>query len=193
MEHRPGRGAAGFARRGSGPLGAVLRRVFAGGFDGREYVPERGPFIVTANHLSLIDPVLVTVAVGRLIRFLALDELFGIHTPLDRSMGYFGAIPISRERPPLGAMKEALEVLRGGDVLGIFPEGARAEYWGERPIKRGAAWLSIATGAPILPCSIVGTEGTLSLVEPGVHAPAVRLSLHPPLDPGSYIDCEDPI
>lgn len=193
MEYRPGRGAYGFARRGSGPLGAVVRRVFASQLEGRKYVPDRGPYIVTANHLSLIDPVLVTMAVGRLIRFLALDELYGIHSYLDRSMRYFGAIPISRERAPLGAMHEALHVLKEGDVLGIFPEGARAEYWGERSIKKGAAWLSIATGAPILPCSIVGTEGTLSLVEPGIRAPAVKLSLHPPLDPGSYIDCEDPL
>jgi 1-acyl-sn-glycerol-3-phosphate acyltransferase len=86
-----------------------------------------------------------------------------------------------------------MEILEEDDVLGIFPEGARARYWGERPIKRGAAWLSIATGAPVLPCSISGSEGTLSLIEPGMHAPAVRVSIHPPLYPGSYIDREDPL
>jgi len=162
-------------------------------FSGREHVPGEGPFIVAANHLSLIDPVLVSAAVGRLVRFLALDELFGQHKTLDRAMLYFGAIPLSRVRAPLGAMKEALRVLQGGHVLGIFPEGARALYWGERTIKRGAAWLSVATGAPILPCSIIGTEGTLSLAEPRVRFTPARLDLHPIIEPGPYLEREDPL
>jgi len=171
----------------------AVRRLLSGEIEGQEHIPSAGPYIVTANHLSLIDPVLVTMTFGRLIRFLALDELFGEYWLLDRSMVYFGAVPVSRERPPLGAMKHALAILAEDDVLGIFPEGARAGHWGERPIKRGAAWLSLATGAPVVPCSISGTEGTLSLLEPGIHVPAVRLSVHPPLDPGSYIHREDPL
>lgn len=193
MESRPGFGAHRFASVASNPVSVVVRRVFTGDVVGREHVPTTGPYIVTANHLSLIDPVLVTMAVGRLIRFLALDELYGQHAILDHLMRYFGSIPISRVRPPLGAIKQALEVLEQDEVLGIFPEGARARYWGERPIKRGAAWLSLATGAPVVPCSISGSEGTLSLIEPGIHAPAVRLSVHPPLYPGAYIDREDPL
>ncbi len=193
MDSRPGPGAYGVASVLSGPVSFVVRRAFFGQVEGSEHVPASGPYIVTANHLSLIDPVLVTMAVGRLIRFLALDELFGESELLKRSMRYFGAVPISRERPPLGAIKQALEILGEDDVLGIFPEGARAEYWGERTIKRGAAWLSIATGAPVVPCSITGSEGTLSLIEPGIHAPAVRLSIHPPIYPDSYIEREDPM
>ncbi len=170
-----------------------MRLLMDADLSGREHVPGAGPFIVTANHLSLMDPVLVTAAVGRLIRFLALDELFGQAAVLDRLMLYFGAVPISRVRAPLGAMKKALEILKDDDVLGIFPEGARARFWGERPIKRGAAWLSIATGAPIVPCSVIGTEATMSLDEPGIRVPAVKLAVHPPLYPGSYMDREDPL
>ena len=155
MHRRPGLGAYGFARMVNKPLGLGMRSLLDADISGREHVPGTGPFIVTANHLSLMDPVLVSATVGRLIRFLALDELFGQHTMLDRFMLHFGAIPISRERAPLGAMQQALAVLEDDDVLGIFPEGARALYWGERTIKRGAAWLSIATGAPIVPCSII--------------------------------------
>ncbi len=170
-----------------------MRLLLDAEISGREHVPDDGPFIVTANHLSLIDPVLVSAAVGEMIRFLALDELFGQAAILDRMMLYFGAIPLSRERAPLGAMQQALAVLDDDAVLGIFPEGARAEYWGERTIKRGAAWLSIATGAPIVPCSIIGTEGTLSLAEPRIRIPAVKLSIHPPIEPDPYIESEDPL
>ncbi len=193
MKSRPGSGAYAVVSAVSPPVSLVVRRVFSGAVEGREHVPPSGPYIVTANHLSLIDPVLVTMAVGRLIRFLALDELFGEHEVLDRLMLYFGSVSLSRDRPPLGAIKQALEILEEDDVVGIFPEGARAEYWGERTIKRGAAWLSIATGAPVVPCSISGSEGTLSLIEPGIHAPAVRLSIHPPIYPDSYIEREDPL
>ncbi len=177
----------------SPPVALGMRALMDAELSGREHVPADGPYIVTANHLSLMDPVLVTAAVGRLIRFLALDELFGQSVLLDRWMLYFGSIPVSRDRPPLGAMKQALRVLEKGDVLGIFPEGARALYWGERTIKKGAAWLSIATGAPVVPCSVIGTEATLSLAEPGIRVPAVKLHVHPPLYPDSYIDHEDPL
>lgn len=170
-----------------------MRMLLDADIQGRENVPAEAPYIVTANHLSLIDPVLVSAAIGRLVRFLALDELFGQSRVLDRMMLYFGSIPISRVRPPLGAIKQALRVLDDGEVLGIFPEGARAQYWGERTIKRGAAWLSLATSAPIVPVSIVGTEATMSLDEPRVRIPAVRLTVHPAIDPAPYIDHEDPL
>ena len=175
------------------PLELAARGLIDIEISGREHVPDDGPYIVTANHLSLIDPVLVTMAVRRLIRFLALDELFGESQILDRMMLYFGSIPVSRERAPLGAMHQALRVLEDGEVLGIFPEGARALYWGERTIKRGAAWLSIATGAPILPCSVIGTEATLSLAEPKVRVPTARLVLHPIIESGPYLNREDPL
>ena len=128
-----------------------------------------------------------------MVRYLSLDELFGQSKALDELFYYFGSIPVSRDGPPLGALQHALDVLEAGEILGLFPEGARALHWGERSIKRGAAWLSIATGAPIIPCAITGTEATLSLSAPGIHVPTVRLSLHPALEPDSYVDCEDPL
>lgn len=188
-----GRGAYQVANLLRSPLTHLHRWLLDGDITGREHLPNEGPYIVTANHLSLIDPILVSVAVGRLVRFLALDELFGNNWLLDHSMLYFGAIPVSRERPPLGALKEALAALDNAEVVGIFPEGARARHWGSRPIKHGAAWLAVATGAPIIPCAVTGTETTLSLDEPRFRLPAVRLTLHPPIEPDPYLEREDPI
>jgi 1-acyl-sn-glycerol-3-phosphate acyltransferase len=175
------------------PVGWLTRLILDGEFTGREHVPAEGPYIVTANHFSLVDPVFVTLAVGEHVQFLALDELFDESRVLHELMAYFGAISISRVRPPLGALKRAIEILEAGQVLGVFPEGARSEFWGERTIKRGAAWLSLATNSPIVPCAITGTEGTLSLRSPGIRIPSIRLSLHPPLYPVSYTDMEDPL
>lgn len=193
MDRHPGPGASRFVTVAKRPIGWLAKVALNGDFQGREHLPEAGPFIVTANHLSLIDPVLVTLAVGRLVRYLALDELFGQTKVLDEMMYYFGSIPLSRDRPPLGALKQGLEVLDTGNILGVFPEGARALHWRERSIKQGAAWLSTATGAPIVPCAVNGSEATLSLANPGIHVPSVRITLHPPLYPGSYLDREDPL
>ena len=193
MRRRPGPGASGFVRVMKYPVMWLTRAFLDGEISGRRHLPAHGPYIVTGNHLSLADPVFVTLAVGRQMRYLALDELFGRSKVLDELMYYFGSIPISRERPPLGAVRKALEVLEAGEILGVFPEGGRALHWGERSIKKGAAWLSLATGAPIIPCAVTGTEATLSLASPGVSIPSVRVSLHPPLDPVSYIGRVDPI
>lgn len=175
------------------PVGWLARVLVDADLTGREHLPPHGPYIVTANHLSLIDPVLVTLTVGKMVRYLALNELFGQSRTLDEMMYYFGSIPVSRDRPPLGALRQSLAVLEEGNILGVFPEGGRSLYWGERPIKRGAAWLALATGAPIVPCAITGTEATLSLAEPGIRVPSVRLSLHPALDPAAYTDRIDPL
>lgn len=183
------------------PLVRILRRpltwlsgiILDGEIRGQEHLPPSGPYIVTANHLSLVDPFLVTLAVKQLVQFLAVDELFNESKIRDSLMYYFGSIPVSRRRPPLGAMKRALKVLEAGEILGVFPEGARVEYWGERPIRRGAAWLALATNSPIIPCSVIGTEATLSPLNPGVKIPSTRLALHPPILPASYTDREDPL
>ena len=116
MPSRPGRGAFRFVQTARHPVGWLARVLVDNEVRGREHVPEHGPYIVAANHLSLIDPVFVTLAVGRMIRFLALDELYGVTGTLDRMINYFGSIPIARERPPLGALRDALEVLRSGQV-----------------------------------------------------------------------------
>ena len=175
------------------PLTWLSRVVLDGEIKGKENLPAFGPYIITANHLSLVDPFLVTLAAERLVQFLAVDELFNESKIRDWLMFYFGSIPISRRRPPLGAIKQALAVLESGGILGVFPEGARVEYWGERPIKRGAAWLSLATNSPLVPCAVIGTEVTMSPLNPGLKVPSVRLSLHPPLMPASYTDREDPL
>ena len=213
MARPPGPGAPSFVNVMKHPVGWLARVLVDADLTGREHLPPHGPYIVTANHLSLIDPVLVTLTVGKMVRYLALDELFGQSRTLDEMMYYFGSIPVSRDRPPLGALRQSLAVLEEGNILGVFPEGGRSLYWGERPIKRGAAWLALATSAPTNcnkdtlssthhytlivhrhgTCAITGTEATLSLAEPGIRVPSVRLSLHPALDPAAYTERVDPL
>ncbi|MGA7096815.1 MAG: lysophospholipid acyltransferase family protein [Acidimicrobiia bacterium] len=117
-----------------------------------------GPFVLAANHFSHFDPVVVGAAIGRPIRFLAVDELFGVSPLLDWLLHTYGVIPVSRSRLPLGTLRTALDRLRAGEVVGVFPEGTRVRQWGDLPMKRGAAWLAIRAGVPLVPIAISGTD-----------------------------------
>lgn len=150
--------------------------------------PAPGPVVVAANHFSHLDPPLLAVALRRPTRFLALDELFGRWGVFDRVVLAFGAIPVSRTRPPLGAMKTALAHLGEGGTLGVFPEAARVGTWGERPPKRGAAWLAMRAGVSLQPAAVSGTDRAFGVGAKRVRRFPVRIVLCDPLHPADFPD-----
>lgn len=171
-------------------LGSI---VFDLEVSGKEFIPHDGPVIVAANHFSHLDVPIIGANVDRLIRFLALDELYGISRAFDAVLSFFGAIPLDRDGYPIGAMKAAIEHLASGKTLGLFPEGRRVEAWGVNPPKRGAAWLSWMTGAPLLPVAIHGTQNSLAPDTRTFKRTAVRMWIEPPLVWTDYVDSEDPL
>jgi 1-acyl-sn-glycerol-3-phosphate acyltransferase len=180
--------------RAGAPLARLLGRAWVD-FEvtGPGRIPRSGPLVVAANHLSHIDPVIVSAVVQRPIRFLAVDELFGRSRAFDTLTTWLGAVPMTRVRVPLGAMRSALEWLEAGETVGLFPEGRRVGYWGEDPPKRGAAWLALRTGAPLLPIAIEGTDAMMSRDEPRLRRAPVRAWVGEPLDPDGYLDHVDPV
>ncbi len=174
------------------PVGLVARLVASLEVNGREHIPESGPVVFVPNHVSLLDPPIVSLVTARYARFLALDELFGRNRAFDAVTKHFGTIPMSRVYPPLSAMKASLQHLDDGGALVIFPEGRRVAYWGENPSKRGAGWLAIATGAQVVPMVIQGTEGTLSLGQPRLRRVSIRVTIREPIDPSDFLSCVSP-
>lgn len=160
---------------------------------GSEHVPSTGGLVVAANHLSHIDPPVVTIAVGRDIRFIALDDLFGRGALFDRFTLFFGAIPTDRDGAPLGPLREAIGHVAAGGTVGFFPEGRRETYWGETEPKRGAAWLAWMTGAPLLPVAVHGTERLLSPSFEAMRRPSLRVWVEEPLLWDEFADCVDPV
>lgn len=159
---------------------------------GTEHVPDGG-LVVVPNHLSHLDPALVTASVDREVRYIALDELFG-RVWFDAVTLFFGAIPTNRAGAPLGALKEAISHIVGGGVVGVFPEGRRVAYWGETEPKRGAAWLSWMTGAPLLPVTVHGTERALSPASgEAFHRPSIRIWIDEPLRWHDFAGFVDPL
>jgi 1-acyl-sn-glycerol-3-phosphate acyltransferase len=160
---------------------------------GKDLVPHDGPVIVAANHFSHLDVPIIGANVDRYIRFLAVDDLYGISRSFDAVLSFFAAIPLDRNGYPIAAMRTAIEHLISGNVLGLFPEGRRVEAWGVDDPKLGAAWLAWMTGAPLLPVAIHGTQESLA---PGIRSfkrTAVRMWIEPPIVWSDYGDFEDPL
>jgi 1-acyl-sn-glycerol-3-phosphate acyltransferase len=124
---------------------------------GAENVPPSGPVILAPNHSSMLDVPLLVVASPRPVTFMAHRGLFG-----DRFRAWFfhgfGGFPVQSGTSDGAALRAGLGVLSSGDLLGMFSEGTRSRDRPMGPFLHGAAWLSLRSGAPIVPCSITGTR-----------------------------------
>jgi len=126
---------------------------------GQQNIPQDGPFIIVANHSSLLDPVILGVSIKPKIIFVAAAYLFEIHW-----LGYLlrkaNSIPVQREND-IKAIKQSLKILQQGGILGIFPEGGVDRQKDDLPIKAGAAYLATKVGVPIVPIKIKGADKVL--------------------------------
>jgi 1-acyl-sn-glycerol-3-phosphate acyltransferase len=159
-----------------------MRTVFRMEIAGADRIPARGPCVLVANHESIVDPYILGVATERPIHFMAKRELWRSRVTRLLIEG-FGAFPIERGIGDNGAIGRAGELLRHGEVLGIFPQGTCLPRR-ERPYLRGAARLALATGSPLVPVCLVGTERLLRPHKPRVGLPKLRILVGRPLDVG---------
>lgn len=154
--------------------------------------PPQRPFVAGINHFSHLDGVLVGKALGP-IRFLAVDELYGSSKGFDGLLTWLGAIPMSRTKVPLQALRTALEYLDAGGVIGMFPEGRRVWTWGEATPKRGAAWLARRAGVPLLPVAIWGSQESMGRGSYRIKRWPVKLFVAEPIRPDHFSDVADPV
>ncbi len=130
----------------------VYKLVFRLEAIGVENVPAEGPVILCSNHISVMDPPTIGTPLNREIRFMAKQELFEI--PLfGRFITKLGAFPVKRGGISKQSMRTALEILKSGQVLGIFPEGTRKN---PGVGKRGAATFALRSKAVVIPVAIIG-------------------------------------
>lgn len=179
-------------RVGRAGASVIARTVFDLHVEGRHRLPT-GPFVLAGNHYSHLDAPIGYVAVGRPIRYLAVDEIYGLSPSFDRLLLFFGTIPMSRRRAPLGALRAAIEHLDVGGIVGLFPEGKRVTTWGEAHPRRGAAWLSLISGAPMMPIAISGTEEALGIESTRISRAPVRVRFGTAIRPENFVDHVDPV
>ncbi len=123
---------------------------------GRENVPGKGPLLVVANHLSMVDPPLLGASISRKTIFMAKEELFR-----SRLTGYFvrsfGAFPVRRGRIHMEALRQANRILAESTALVMFPEGTRSKNARLQSAFPGSALIALSNGIPVLPVGIAGT------------------------------------
>jgi len=138
-------------------LGGLIGALSGWEVRGRDHVPPEGGLIVASNHISFWDPPLVGTAAMRELHFLAKEELFRVPVlgPLIRS---FNAIPIRRGVADLSGLARAMEVLRAGRALLMFPEGTRARDGELKAARPGVGMLAVATDARIVPAYVSGSD-----------------------------------
>ncbi len=133
------------------------RLYFPGSVVGREHVPATGPFILAPVHRSYVDWLIVARVTKRRMRYIVKEEVWKSKA-VGRFIEMLGAFPVNRS----GADREALErcrsVLEGGEPLVMFPEGTRCSGPEVHELRDGVAYLSLRTGAPIIPVGIGGSE-----------------------------------
>jgi 1-acyl-sn-glycerol-3-phosphate acyltransferase len=127
--------------------------------EGGEHIPREGGCVLVSTHVSYLDFIFVGLAAQpskRLVRFMAKKAVFDhkVSGPLMRGMHH---IPVDR-KAGAGAFDAALDALRSGEVVGVFPEATISQSFEVKALKTGAARMALEVGVPIVPVTIWGTQ-----------------------------------
>ena len=173
-------------------LGPILKLLFRPWVEGMENLPEEGAAILASNHLSFSDSIFLPLMAPRRITFLAKAEYFtgrGIKGKLTK--GFFagvGQVPIDRSggRASEAALRKGLEILRKGELLGLYPEGTRSPDGRLYRGKTGIARMALEAGVPVIPVAMINT---FDIQPPGKVLPRIMrvgIRIGEPLDFSRY-------
>ncbi|MBU2541053.1 MAG: 1-acyl-sn-glycerol-3-phosphate acyltransferase [Candidatus Omnitrophica bacterium] len=159
---------------------------------GLEFIPKKGAFLLISNHLSYLDPPIVGISCPRPLIFLARKDLFDIRF-LGPWMRAVGVVPLMPESGDIKAIKGAIKALKKGNVVAVFPEGARqaATESSFQNIKKGFLLLAKKPNVPIVVAKVTGSEKAWprdsKCIKRGTE---VEVSFSKPLMIGSFEDYE---
>ncbi|WP_156758471.1 lysophospholipid acyltransferase family protein [Actinokineospora pegani] len=126
---------------------------------GTEHIPRTGGAVLASNHISYLDFIfagLGAVESKRLVRFMAKESIFrnAVAGPLMRGMHH---ISVDRSAGQ-ASYQVALEKLRAGEVVGVFPEATISRSFTVKELKTGSARLAAEAGVPLIPMALWGTQ-----------------------------------
>jgi 1-acyl-sn-glycerol-3-phosphate acyltransferase len=126
---------------------------------GAEHVPREGGAVLVSNHIGYLDFVFAGLSARpakRLVRFMAKESVFKhkVSGPLMRAMKH---IPVDRAQGE-HAFRHAIEALRRGEIVGVFPEATISQSFTLKKFKSGAARMAQQAGVPLLPVALWGTQ-----------------------------------
>lgn len=129
--------------------------------EGVENVPESGPLLIVGNHDSHWDPLMIGISAlrRRQIRALAKSDLWKVRG-LAPVLNGMGQIPIERGKGDKQALARAIETLRAGACIGVFPEGTRSRG---KVLRARSGLGRLALEVPEAHVTLVAVEGTADL------------------------------
>ncbi|RFU84057.1 1-acyl-sn-glycerol-3-phosphate acyltransferase [Streptomyces triticagri] len=126
---------------------------------GSEHIPRSGGAVLVSNHIGYMDFIFAGLAARpqkRLVRFMAKESVFRnkVSGPLMRGMKH---IPVDRKRGE-AAYAHALDSLRSGEIIGVFPEATISQSFTLKSFKSGAVRMAQEAGVPLIPVALWGTQ-----------------------------------
>ncbi len=179
------------------PVVGLARAVFRGlglRFDisGEEHVPRSGGAVMAINHIGYLDFTFAGLAARparRLVRFMAKKEVFDhkVSGPLMRGMKH---IPVDRVGVAAESYKLAVEALRRGEIVGVFPEATISQSFELKEFKTGAARMAMEAGVPLLPTIVWGSQRVFTKNRPKdlTRGTPIRVAVGEPFTPAPGSD-----
>lgn len=134
----------------------LFRLVGRLGVHGLDNIPQNGPFLLFANHESILDPILIQAVCPRPVHTMAKSTQFA--SPLMRRvMVSVKSFPVRRYEIDPQSVRIVLRRLEQGEPVGIYPEGERSWDGRLQEPRRGTVRLALHAGVPIVPCTIAGS------------------------------------
>ncbi len=144
----------------------LIKALFFVKYNNREVLNSeelKGGYIIAANHISMVDPVIVACAERkRYVHFMAKIELFK-NKFLAWLLHNLKAFSVDRSKADLNAVKTSLSLLKNGHILGIFPQGTRVAPDESSSAKLGAVQFAFKTNSPIVPVGIYTKGGRVKV------------------------------
>lgn len=127
---------------------------------GRKNLPKEGRLILSANHQTLNDPIIIGLKLSRRFNYMGKAPLFK-----NKFFSWFlrkmGAFPVHTSSSDINAVKTTLQLLNKDKALCIFPEGARLKTNESNELKSGVALFALKTKSPIIPAHFVRKTNAL--------------------------------
>ncbi|WP_313962265.1 lysophospholipid acyltransferase family protein [uncultured Parvimonas sp.] len=162
-------------------VSVLVKLIYRVKINGIENLKDDQPFIISANHIHIFDPVILATLTKRQIFFLSKKELFEKKL-FAKFFGKLGVIPIDRDNTDIKAIKSCFRVIRAGNILGIFPEGTRVKTIDINNMKKGVALIALKNKVNILPIHIEGTYRIFS---------KITVDIYPMIEINNFENMED--
>lgn len=143
-------------------------------------IPSKGSVVLAANHLSYLDPLVILVSLKRRPTFMAKESLFGV--PVIGAFVRTFSFPVRRGRPRPSTFREALDRLKSGGLVVIFPEGGLSADGSRLDAKRGVGMIAAMSGSRIVPVLLDGTERALPVGARCVRPAKIRVTFGDPVE-----------